>query len=130
MPILAGMDALMDTLGGDLMDIGVTGRTTGGLSRGATRRQLMWALGGAALAAAAPAAPPEVDAQVVSRNDAALERLLRAQITDPSHPRLGGVPDEYAMFHAGSAGGLIETAASSWIAPQSKHHSSKEVLER
>ena len=56
----------------------------------ATRRQLLWTLGGAAaLAAGAPAAPPEVDPQVVARNDAAVERLLRAQITDPSHPQAG-----------------------------------------
>jgi len=108
------------------MDLGVTGSATGG----ATRRQLLCTLGGAALAAAAPAAPPEVDAQVVARNDAAVERLLHTQITDPSHPRLGGVPDEYAMFHAGSAGGLIEAAAASWIVPRSKHHASREVLER
>ena len=46
------------------------------VARGATRRQVLWTLGGAALAAGAPAAPPEVDAQVVARNDAALERLL------------------------------------------------------
>ena len=37
----------------------------------------------------APAAPPEVDARVVARNDAALERLLRAQITDPVEPAAG-----------------------------------------
>jgi hypothetical protein len=104
------------------MDTGVTG--------GATRRQLLWTLGSAALAAGAPAAPPEVDVQVVARNDAALERLLRAQITDPSNPRLGSVPDDYGMFHAGSAGGLIEIAAASWFAPQSKHHRAPEVLER
>ena len=79
------------------MDNGVTR----GAARGATRRQVLWTLGSAALAAAAPAAPPEVDARVVARNDAALEGLLRAQITDPANPRLGGVPDEYGMFHAG-----------------------------
>jgi hypothetical protein len=116
----------MDTLGGDLMDNGVTQ----GSVRGATRRQVLWTLGSAALAAAAPAAPPYVDTQVVARNDAALERLLRAQVTDPAHPRFGGVPDEYGMFHAGTAGSLIETAAASWTAPQSKHHAAPEVLER
>ncbi|MGD0772655.1 MAG: hypothetical protein ABSC05_07510 [Candidatus Solibacter sp.] len=104
------------------MDNSVTG--------GATRRQILWTLGGAALAAGAPAAPPEVDARVVARNDAALENLLRAQIADTANARLGGVPDEYGMYHAGSAGGLIETATASWIAPQSKHRGEPEVLER
>jgi hypothetical protein len=116
----------MDTLGGDLMDNGVTQ----GSARGATRRQVLLTLGTAALAAAAPVAPPEVDAQVVARNDAALELLLRVQITDPASPRLGGVPDEYGMFHAGTAGALIETAAASWTSAQSKHHAAPEVLER
>jgi len=104
------------------MDIGVTG--------GATRRQILWTMGGAALAAGAPATPPEMDARVVARNDAALENLLRAQITDAANARLGGVPDEYGMFHAGSAGGLIETAAASLLTPQSKHRGAPEVLER
>ena len=67
---------------------------------------------------------------MVARNDAALESLLRAQVTDPASPRLGGVPDEYRMFSAGSAGGFIETAAAAWIAPQSKHHAAPELLER
>ena len=38
-----------------------------------------------------------------------------AQITDLASPRLGGVADEYGMFHAGTAGSLIETAAASWL---------------
>src|ERR1017187_6928722 len=120
------------------MDSGVTRGATGG----ATRRKILWTVGSAALAAGAgapraggagapaTAAPPEVDARVVARNDAALENLLRAQIMGTANPRLGGVPDEYGMFLAGAAGGLIEAAAASWIAPQSKHHGAGEVLER
>ncbi len=97
---------------------------------GVTRRQVIWGLGTAALAAGAPAAAPELDARVVARNDAALDNLLSTQITDSRNARLGGVPDEYGMYHAGSAGGLIETAAASWIAPHSRHHGVPEVLER
>src|ERR1039457_5991825 len=112
------------------MDNGVTR----GASGGATRRKILWTMGSAALAAGggapATAAPPEVDARMVARNDAALENLLRAQIMGTANPRLGGVPDEYGMFLAGAAGGLIEAAAASWIAPQSKHHGAGEVLER
>ena len=104
--------------GGDLMDSRVT------------RRQILWGLGGAAVAAGAPAAPPEVDARVVARNDASLENLLRVQVTGAPNPRVGGVPDEYGMFHAGSAGGLIETAAASFLAPHSKHRGEAEVLAR
>jgi hypothetical protein len=112
----------MNTLGGELMD--------GGNIQGATRRQILGALGSVALAAAAPVSPPEVDRRVVGRNDAGLEGLLRAQITDAASPRLGGVADEYGMFPAGAAAALIETAAAAWVAPQSKHHAAPELLER
>src|ERR1035441_5910743 len=109
--------------GGDAMDNGVTR----GASDGATRRKILWTMGSAALAAGAgapaTAAPPEMDARVVARNDAALENLLRAQVTDARHARVGGVPDEYGMFLAGAAGGLIEAGAASWVARRTRHHS-------
>src|SRR5215831_6931679 len=101
-----------------------------GVTPGATRRQILGALGSAALAAAAPASPPAVDAAVVARNDAAVEGLLHAQVTDPASPRLGGVADEYGMFPAGAAAALIETAAAAWVTPQSKHHGAPDLLER
>src|SRR5260370_26971588 len=126
MPILTGLGALMDTLEGDSMD----NEVTRSFSHVVSRRQVLWGLGSAALAAGAPAAEPEVDARVVARNDAALDNLLRAQITDPRNARLGGVPDDYLMYHAGSAGGLIETAAASWIVPHSNHHGAPEILDR
>jgi hypothetical protein len=43
-----------------------------------------------------------VDARVVARNDAALETLLRAQITGAANARLGGVPDEYGICNPAS----------------------------
>lgn len=95
-----------------------------------TRRQILWGLGSAALATGAPATPPEVDPLVVERNDAALETLLRAQITDAANARVGGVPDEFGMCNAGSAGGLIETAAAWLVTRQSKQRGAPEVLER
>src|ERR1039457_3931881 len=104
------------------MDNGVTR----GASGGATRRKILWTMGSAALAAGAgapaTAAPPEVDARVVARHDAALENLLRVQVTDARHARVGGVPDEYGMFHAGAAGGLIEAAAASWVGAATETH--------
>ena len=87
------------------------------MDNGVTRRQVLWGLGSAALASGAPFAPPEVDARVVARNDAALDNLLRAQVTDPRHARLGGVPDDYLMYPAGGGrshrdgGGLLDRAA-------------------
>ncbi len=98
-----------------------------------TRRQALWTLAATATATGAAAepgtAPPTVDARLVASNDAALDKLLRAQITDPASPHRGGVPDEYLMFAAGSAGGLIETATASLIASRIDQ-SAPELIER
>ena len=99
------------------------------MDSGVTRRHVLWTLAGAAGAAAA-AVPPSVDARVVARNDAAVDRLLRAQVTDPASPHRGGVPDDYLMFAAGSAGGLIETFTASLISPQSQYRGRPELVER
>jgi hypothetical protein len=96
---------------------------------GLTRRGALTALGGAAAALAA-GTPPDVDPRVVERNDDAAERYLRSQVTDPESPWAGGVPDDFLMHHASSAGGLVETLAASFICPRSKHHREPALLER
>ena len=93
-----------------------------------TRRQALFTL--AAAASAAVAEPPAVDTALVVRHDAALETLLRAQITDPASARRGGVPDDYLLFPAGDASALIESATAALIAPQSRHHGERALMER
>jgi hypothetical protein len=93
-----------------------------------TRRQALCTLAGAAAIAATP--PPAVPLPVVARNDAALDNLLRDQITAPASAQLGAVPDDYLMCSAGAAAALIETATASLISPQSRHHARREVVER
>ena len=86
--------------------------------------QILWTMGRTALAAGAP---PEVDARVAARDDAALEDLLRAQTTGAASRRRGGGADEYGMFDVGSPGGPIEMAEA-WMALLSKYHGA--LLER
>jgi hypothetical protein len=95
-----------------------------------TRRQVLGTLAGAAAVAAAPADVPETDASVVARNDAALDNALRAQVTEPGNPHLGGVPDDYNMYSASAAGGLLEMAAASFLASGSRHRTSADLLAR
>ena len=94
-----------------------------------TRRGLLLSLGAASTLAAADT-PPTLDSAVVERNDRAADNLLRAQITDAASPYLGSVPDEYNIHNAGSAGGLIETLAASFLCPQSKFHHDSTLLDR
>jgi hypothetical protein len=68
--------------------------------------------------------------RVVARNDAAVRRLLEAQITDPASASRGSVPDQFGLHHAGSAGGAAETCAASFVHPQSAFHREPILLDR
>lgn len=95
-----------------------------------TRRQMLLALGAATTALGAGETPPSVDPEAVERNDRAVEGLLRTQVTDPASAWRGGVPDEFNIHNAGSAGWLIEAAAASLVCPQSKLHGERALVER
>ncbi len=94
-----------------------------------TRREALLAAGAAATLRAAVTAP-QVEQAIVDRNDDAVRKLMRAQITDAQSPWAGSVPDDYLMHSAGSAGGLIETLAASFSCPQSKFHKDSGLLDR
>src|SRR5262245_502557 len=89
-----------------------------------SRRAAMAAFGGAAAAIHAQAQVPEVSRAAVERNDESVERYLKAQASD------GSVPDDFNLRSAGAAGGLVDTLTASFICPQSKFHSDREVLRR
>lgn len=85
-----------------------------------TRRHAIRMIGAtAALAASAQERDP-VHVAAIARNDAAVGRLLDSQITDSASPWRGSVPDEFGLHSAGSAGGLIEIMAASFVEPQSR----------
>jgi hypothetical protein len=69
-------------------------------------------------------------ATAVERNDAAVQSLLQAQITDQASPWRGSVPDQFGLHSAGSAGGVSETMAASFVHPRSRFHHDGVLLER
>ena len=103
-----------------------------------TRRDLLALMGtagalgrygdAAAQDAAANAALPL--AAIVERNDAAVRAALQSQITDPASPNRGSVPDQFGLHSAGSASGVVETLAASFVHPRSAFHRSAVLLER
>src|SRR4051794_37875169 len=93
-----------------------------------TRRDVLLALGAAAAAQAAD--PPQVEFRAVERNDRSAESYLRSQITNPSDPYRGSVPDQFLLHTAGSASGLIECLSASFACSQSKLHHSAELVQR
>ena len=93
-----------------------------------TRRDVLLALSAAAAAQAAD--PPQVEFRAVERNDRSAESYLRSQITNPSDPYRGSVPDQFLLHTAGSASGLIECLSASFVCPQSKLHHNGELLQR
>ena len=103
-----------------------------------TRRDLLALMGtagalgrygdAAAQDAAANAALPL--AAIVERNDAAVRAALQSQIADPASPNRGSVPDQFGLHSAGSASGVVETLAASFVHPRSAFHRSAVLLER
>ncbi|MBL8899557.1 MAG: hypothetical protein JNM84_18145 [Planctomycetes bacterium] len=69
-------------------------------------------------------------AALLERNDDALARQLERQQLDPSHPGHGGLPDEYELYHAGSAAGLLRDGAIALVSPESRYFRSALVRER
>jgi hypothetical protein len=68
-------------------------------------------------------------AAIVERNDAAVRAALQSQITDPASPNRGSVPDQFGLHSAGSASGVVETLAASFVHPRSAFHLSAVLLE-
>jgi len=66
----------------------------------------------------------------VERNDTAVHALLQTQVTDPSSPFRGSVPDQSGLHSAGSAGGVSETLAASFVHPRSRFHRDGALLDR
>ena len=92
-----------------------------------TRREALVSLTAAGAAAAATA---EIAPRIIERNDAAVESYVRAQITDPSSPWCGSVPDDYLLHNAGAASGLIETLTAALLCEGSKHHGDNTLVDR
>jgi hypothetical protein len=69
-------------------------------------------------------------AKAVERNDAAVQSLLPAQIADPASPWRGSVPDQFGLHSAGSASGVCETLAASFVHPRSRYHRQAVLLDR
>jgi hypothetical protein len=103
-----------------------------------TRRDLLALMGTAGALgpyADAPAQQPggypaRLLAAVVERNDAAVRAVLQSQVTDPANPHRGSVPDQFGLHSAGSAGGVVENLAASFVHPRSAFHRSAVLLER
>jgi len=102
-----------------------------------TRRDLLALMGTAGTLslsasgdAQTPAASAPDAASVVERNDAAVRTLLETQLTDPASPNRGCVPDQFGLHPAGSASGVAETLAASFVHPQSAFHHDRVLLDR
>jgi hypothetical protein len=93
------------------------------------RRDAIKLIGATAAVATAQSADP-VRTAAIARNDAGVRKLLDTQITDPASPWRGSVADEFGLHHAGSAGGLIETMAASFVEPGSKFHGDPALVAR
>jgi hypothetical protein len=67
---------------------------------------------------------------VVARNDAAVEALLRTQVTDAGSAHRGSVPDQLGLHSAGSAGNVAETMTASFVDSRSRYRGDGVLLDR
>lgn len=93
-----------------------------------TRRHLLGAI--AATAAAAPARAAAIPSEVVARHDSNVEKLLRAQITDPASRFAGTMEDASGLHSPGAAGGILAACATAFLQPASKFHRAPLMFER
>lgn len=80
--------------------------------------------------AAAPAVAAGIPNEVVARHDDAVDRLLRAQITDPASRFAGSSEDSSGLHTAGSAGGLLTACATAFLQPASRFYRAPLMVER
>lgn len=92
--------------------------------------RLLGAVGAAPFAAMHIAKPGSAAADVVERNDAVVRTLLATQDTDSGSPWRGSVVDRFGLHTAGSAAGLIEAMASSFLHARSAFHGDDRLLAR
>jgi hypothetical protein len=73
---------------------------------------------------------PPTAANALERNDAAVRALLQSQLTDAASPNRGSVADQFGLYSAGAASGVVETMAASFVHPRSAFHRAGVLLER
>ena len=83
-----------------------------------------------AVPALAQTAVPDWLSDAVNRHDAAVDKLLKAQITDPNSRGRGIYPDEYGLFNPGTAAGVIDTFLTAFLQPKSKYYNDSSLPER
>lgn len=94
-----------------------------------SRRSVLGAMATAAVPLAAAGAP-QIDPEIVKRNDASVEQLLKQQVTDPKSPWYGSITDDQGLHTAGGASAVCEALSASFVCPQSKFHGDKTLVER
>ena len=80
--------------------------------------------------AAAMAAPAGPGGELIRRNDDSVAQQLAAQITDATHPQLGGAPDAYGLYSAYPAAGLLLAGSAALASQGSRFYRSDELRRR
>lgn len=70
-----------------------------------------------------------MDSLVVA-NDAIVDSYMGRQQTNPDSKWLGGIPDQYGIYHAGSAASIMQRLAVSYVQDASSYHYNDTLLHR
>jgi hypothetical protein len=105
-----------------------------------TRRAFLTSVGAAAVVAgrglplgagvSAAAQDTAVPREIVARNEARVDELLRVQVTDPQSPWRGACPNEFGLHWPHSAARILEALTAAFLTPASKFHKDRVLVER
>lgn len=84
----------------------------------------------AAAAAQAPPSQARLDAALIRRHDETVERLLGQQRMGAGEEGRGSYPDEFGLFHAGTAAGLLDAFMAAYACPGSRFQGQALMVER
>src|SRR4051812_41877243 len=67
---------------------------------------------------------------VVRRHDAAVDRLLKLQVTDPKSRACGIYADDFGLVNPGTGAGVIDTFLTAYLQPKSKFYNDSALPQR
>jgi hypothetical protein len=96
-----------------------------------TRREVLETVAlAAAVAPLSAAVPPQLPPAKIAAHDKAVDDLIQRQELTPNHRHRGNIAGADGLFYGGTPSGILDTFASAYLHPQSRHYQKPLVLER
>jgi hypothetical protein len=68
--------------------------------------------------------------QLLAENDLKVSSLLVRQVDDALHVNFGGIPDDFEIYHAGSAAHFVQSLTAAYVSPKSAYYHDPHLILR